>query len=43
MGFFIFMGGAVAGGMIGVVMMCLLQINRCEECPVRIGSGEVER
>ncbi len=31
MGFLIFLGGAVFGGFLGVVIMCCLQINRIHE------------
>lgn len=43
MSFFIFLGGAMTGGMIGVVMMCLMQINRCEDCPARMKSGQMDK
>ena len=31
MGWLIFLGGAVFGGMMGVLMMCLVQINRADD------------
>lgn len=31
MGWLIFLGGAVVGGIVGIFVMCIFQINRGEE------------